>query len=227
MGGLLHTVQSHGTNKPALILHFKKTKIQTLLYSPIGFYKHASSLCVKFIRKKFILLSLSFHACGQPLLLQFLTFPWGGETCIMIYTLLGCFPIRNKEGAKQVRKLRDWPLRHKTTHMRQCLFSVWHKFSSCSVLSTLANQKSTRFKRYKADQQCQLWENGPVLSRRASCPWNSTATASASAHKPHYLHLQIFSSLLSTEICTSLQTIIYSANTSVCINCCMTNFPCI
>lgn len=149
MGGLLHTVQPLGSNKPALILHFKKTKIQTLLYSPIGFYKHAPSLCVKFIRKKFILLSLSLHACVQPLLLQFLTFTWGGETCIMIYTLLGCFPIRNKERAKQVSKLTDGPPRYKTTHMRQCLFSVWHKSPSCSVLSTSANQKSARCKRYK------------------------------------------------------------------------------
>lgn len=146
MGGLLHTVQSHGSNKPALILHFKKTKIQTLLYSQLGFYKHAPSLCVKFIKKKLILLSLPFSlfACmWQPLLLQFLTSTWCGETCIMIYILLGCFPIRNKEAGKQVRKLRDWPPRYKTTHMRQCLFSVWHKFSSCSVLTILTNQKST------------------------------------------------------------------------------------
>lgn len=147
MGGLLRAVQPHGSNKPALILYFNKTKTQTLLYSPTGFYKHAPSLSVKFIRKKLIVLSLSLHACGQPLLLQFLTFTWGGETCIMIYILLDCFPIRNKEGAKKVRKLKYWPPRYKTTHMRQCLFSVWHKFSSCSVLSTLANQKSTWFKR--------------------------------------------------------------------------------
>lgn len=146
MGGLLHTVQSQRSNKPALILHFEKTKIQTLLYSQLGFYKHAPSLCVKFIKKKFILLSLPFCLLArmwQLLLLHSLTFTWGGEPCIMIYILLGCFPIRNKEGGKQVRKLRDWPPRYKTTHMRQYLFSVWHKFSSCSVLSILTNQKST------------------------------------------------------------------------------------
>lgn len=108
MGGLLHTVQSHGSNKPALILHFKKTKIQTLLYSQLGFYKHVSSLCVKFIKKELILLSLPFSlfACmWQPLLHQFLTFTWGGETCIMIYTLLGCFPIRNKEVGETSQKV--------------------------------------------------------------------------------------------------------------------------
>lgn len=103
-------------------------------------------------------------------------FYMGGETCIMIYTLLGCFPIRNKERAQQVRKLMDGPPRYKTTHVRQCLFSVWQKFSSCSVLSTLANQKGTRFMRYKADQQCQQWQNGPILSRRESCLWSSTVT---------------------------------------------------
>lgn len=143
MGGLLHTAQSHGSNKAALILCFKNTKIQTFLYSQLGFYKHALSLCVKFIKKKFILLSLPFSlfACTwQPLLLQFHTFTRGEETCIMIYILLGCFPIRNKEGGKQFRKLRDWPPRYTTTHMSQCLFSVWHKFSSCPVLSILPNQ---------------------------------------------------------------------------------------
>lgn len=60
MGGLPHTAQSHESNKPSLILHFKKTRTQPLLYPQLGFYKHVHSLRVRFFKEKLILLSLLF-----------------------------------------------------------------------------------------------------------------------------------------------------------------------
>lgn len=172
----------------------------------------------------------------QPLSLQVLTFTWSGDTSIMIYILLGCFPITNKEGGKQVTKLRDWPPRYKTTHVRLCLFSVWHKFSSCSMLSILTKQhliKDTKgwsamlgvrkitLLSENAASETALPQNHSTIAQRT---WVHLSTESTLR-----LHLQNLTSVPSEarKPPSASRQLFIQLNMSVYMNCDMHNFPCI
>lgn len=177
MGGLLHAVQPHGSNKPAPILHFKKTKIQILLYSPIGFYKHGPSLYVKFIRKKFILLSLSLHACGQPLLLQFLIFTWVEGLASWFTPFWVVFPSEIKKG---LNKSESWGI-----GLQSIKPPTWGNVCSQSgINSPLVCPLHLSKPEEHMIQEVQGWSAVPVVRKQPSSEWESILPVEQHCHCP-------------------------------------------